>query len=261
MPNNWNAGAADEKMSPPHFEARKAHLMAEVRRAQGEGHRSRTVVRRPAVLIAVALAAAVTAVPAIGVIAVIRDVFEGSSPTPQVQEHFRIWDDVAVSTAQAADATNALSHMPFVRAADVHGILALDADEATLYLWGANGDDGKHCWLIDIEQPGGTTADSFIKFGPSGCASTNDVRWFESENVNLPGRVIVLGVVNADATSAELKLSDGSSVRVPVVEHYFLATLSDGQAPQEVVARAADGSVVGDATNDQASRSTSRVGN
>jgi hypothetical protein len=240
--------APEREMPPLHFQARKDHLVREMQRAGSQRHTRgvsfRPLARAPRRYLVVAgaiLAAGAIAVPAFGVINVLRDFFEGAPPTPTVQEHFARWNEAASKIAEAS-ARSSLARLPMVDVTRIHGVLAVTTPDRHLYLWSAPAKDGKECWYIQIANVENVTLSIY---GPSGCDAVNPdpsyMWWTEFPNDYLPSLRIVFGRISGDATSAELMLADGAKLELPVVEHYFLAVIDASAITSDVTAYGADG--------------------
>jgi hypothetical protein len=180
----------------------------------------RRIGRPRALLVAVAVIAVV--VPAaIAFGGVIRDLFEGTPPPPLVQEHFSRWNELALRPPTPAPN----NWFPVVDTSKAHGVLAVETSDGPLYLWAAPSADGRGCWLLQFARdanPNNTV------YGPSGCRtrppSASEIAWSDFVNDSHPSLRILVGEAFGNAASVVVDLADNSTLRLPVIENFFLAT-------------------------------------
>lgn len=247
MTNVFDPPPHERDFPKPYFEARKRHLISEMERIDAPKarrplaalttvlHTNRRLAVGAAVLMCVVLAA-----PALAVVRAVHGMFEGTPPTPIVTQHFELWNTTIARTA-APGARDALSRLPSVDPATIHGVLVDTTDGVPpLYLWSASASDGRDCWFMQIgnEPPDSTP------YGPSGCFARppdRTVRWGAFPNEALPGHTIVFGRTDAATASVELLLADGSIVRAAAAEGFFLATTPADSDIVKVTALDAEG--------------------
>jgi hypothetical protein len=241
-----------------HLEARKQHLIREARLATSERRRRPgstfagvRVSRRYLALVAVLALIALLATPAFGVLGRVRDLFEGTPPTPLVQQHFGLISKMLEKQNKDA-AARAFSPIPQIDPSKIHGLVSVTAPDHQVNLWVApTTDDRGDWWLLQID---GEKDPNNTLYGPSGSFSNNpfethgNIDWTEFGDINLPSMRILLGRVFADATSVDAQLANGATVHLPVVEHFFLALLDEDARTSKITAYDADGKQTGQST-------------
>lgn len=166
------------------------------------------------------------ATPAFGVIGAIRDLFEGTPPTPLVQQHFTKWDELMAK--QSAPPTPAPPPTWTVDTRKVHGVLAVHTSDGPLFLWAAPIDDARQCWLLQFAND--PDPDNTL-YGPSGCDGTIPVDpfridwWGDFAQASHPSVRILVGQARGTAASVVAELADHSTLRAQVVESFFVATI------------------------------------
>lgn len=199
--------------------------------------------RRGRLLLLVGLLAAgviVIATPALGVIGAIRDLFEGTPPTPLVQQHFMTWNGMQ-RRAKHPPHWNQFN----VNASKAHGVLAMRTNDGPVYLWVAPTRSGGTCWLLQFVNHKSTPTEPI---GPSGCLGTtptgSSVGWWgilPSPSVWRSGAGtgpnsfgILIGEAFGDASYVIVESSRRPMLRVPIVEHFFAAVVPGGAAIQKI---------------------------
>ena len=119
--------------------------------------------RRVLVFVVLLMQIALLASPAVGVVGYVRDLFEGTPPTPLVQQRFNQWDEAM------ATLPNHPPHRPGnwdVDTSKVHGVIAVQTPDGPLYLWAAPiREGGGQCWLLQFANDS-NPEDTL--YGPSG---------------------------------------------------------------------------------------------
>jgi hypothetical protein len=235
---------------PPHPVGRDRHRQ---RRWIWLGSRKRVLVAAAAVLVA-----AVAAGAALGGVQQVLDWFQGTPPTPAVQQEYTHWNAAADARNYALARANMAADAPTVDMKTVHGILALQLDTGPAYLWSGDVSDGGTCWLVQIsdQSVGGEPASSNGCMTAAQLASSSVI-----EGISAPdGSLVMLGRA-PNATTASLALSDGTTVTVPVVEDYFLASMPSGESAQDLTTYNAAGDQVASASvPDSVTTTTTRIG-
>jgi hypothetical protein len=227
-----------------HLAVRRHHLLAEIER---DSRRSPVRRRRGlyALIATAAAAAAVVATPALGVI---RDLFEGSPPTPAVQRHF-VQSNNATQGIAAAPPPGL--KLPFADTGQVHGVIAIATDAGPLNLWAAPvGNDGRECWLLQFAND--HNEDDTV-YGPSGCdirtPVANEITWSDYPAAAHPGIRILVGQAFGNVATVNVAMSNGALVKLPVIEHFFLAAATSDATPTTITSYNAKGITVGQSTH------------
>ncbi len=196
------------------FEARRRRLGRRARRV----HTGRADAMRCSSPRSLALLVVPTAVALHGRIA---DLFQGTPAPPAVSSSFGGMN----KTHDLAARKGFGAKFPQAEVAKAHGVLEVQTSDGPLDLWAAPSDQGGQCWWIDFANdpvlPGG-------RFGFGGCdrGSTlgSDIApgdiWVEPH----PTLMTLYGQVTPPAARVEAELTDGSMLRLPVVEGFFLGT-------------------------------------
>jgi hypothetical protein len=224
--------------------------------ARGDGwedvlHRARRTRRRYAV-ITVAVAALLL-VPA-GL--ALRAVFQGTPAPPAVQTWF----------ADALTQKGFGNRFPHADVSQAHGVLEVQTPDGLEDLWVAPNDQNGACWFIDFaEDPPGPDG----QYGFGGCypfasfalgrsrEGAYGVLWPSTFRrlqsgidwgavwIHLhPTLQTLWGRLTVAATRVEVDLANGSTLHLPVVESFFLASLSQDDRVTEIRAYDDSGAVV-----------------
>jgi hypothetical protein len=202
--------------------------------------------RRHILAAAVAVVVAgVAAGAALGGVQQVLNWFEGTSPNATVQQDYIQWKAAAAARNYALANANMAADAPTVDLSTVHGVLALQLTNGPAYLWSGDLSDGGACWLVQVsgESAGADLASAGDCITSQQAGTTSLVEVLSSAD----GSLLVLGRA-PNATTASLATSDGTTINVPVVEGYFLASLTSGDTPQDLTTYDASGNQVGHET-------------
>ncbi|MFL5960811.1 MAG: hypothetical protein ACJ75G_11160 [Gaiellaceae bacterium] len=190
--------------------------------------------RRRYIAIVVAVAALVL-VPATW--AAIR-AFEG---TPAPQPVRKAFDFSNQATAKAAKYLG--RQLPQADLDKAHGVVQVQTKAGPLDLWAAPSTQGGTCFFVGYEAD---MLGSDLQLGTSGCLQGNEpplaASTFFSE---LPEPWIVYGWATGAETTVEMKLEEGPTLTLPVVEHYFLGAIPNGSVLESVTGYDAAGNTIG----------------
>ena len=197
--------------------------------------------RRRRVWYAVAAAAVVTALvgtPAFGLGGRIADWFRGSPAPEHVKE--------GLGGMNTPEEVRSLFAGPGVRADDARGVVALETEHGTAYLWAAPTDRG--AWCTYVQLPDVPTGDGFAASSSMTCPEqpvdpeTVELG-VELEPFGAGSASILSGVAGSRVASLDLAFRDGDTVPVPLVDGFFLFQ-PPRVAPATLVARSQDGAVL-----------------
>jgi hypothetical protein len=181
--------------------------------------------------------------------------FEGTPAPPEISTNFSFYNKMAdYAVQQGFSGMNV--HADVSKA---HGVIEIQTADGPEDLWVAPNDQGGQCWFIDFANdpvgssggmPGGGGCDRpATTMGP---INPEGPDWTYEH----PSLLTVDGSVSVDAATVRITFHDGSTLTLPVVEHWFLGSLArpaqDGDAKlAEVQAFDADGNQVADWTPPQ----------
>jgi hypothetical protein len=191
-----------EELVPP-FEPQTGGWADVLRRAR------RT--RRRYALVTVALAALLLVPAALA----LHGIFQGTPAPP------------AVSTAfTEVTKQGFLERFPHADVAQAHGVLEVQSSDGPEDLWAAPNDQGGQCWFIDwADDPPGPDG----QYGFGGCYPVpggQNIDWGAVWVQPHPALQTLWGHLNVQATRVEADLANGSTLHLPVVENFFLASLA-----------------------------------
>jgi hypothetical protein len=195
-------------------------------------HRARRGQRR---YVAVVVAISALALASCSWVAV--RAFEGTPAPPPVRKIFEFSNQ-----ASAAAAKRIGRKFPQAKVDKVHGVLQVQTEDGPLDLWAAPATRGRSCFIVGAESdlvanlPIASSGGCVPRHPPVIGAGTY-------QGSDHP-YAVVFGYATGSAT-AEVKLWSGRTVRLPVVEHYFLGALPIGSAVESVTGRDASGKIVG----------------
>jgi hypothetical protein len=192
-----------QELVPP-FEPR-ADGWSDVLRRAGRARRRYAVV-----------AAGIAALLLVPTSLALRALFQGTPAPPAVRTVFADW-----FTRQGF-----ASRYPQADVSQAHGVLEVQSPDGPEDLWVAPNDEGGQCWFIDwANDPPGPDG----QFGFGGCYPVpvkEAIDWGASWVPSHPTAQTLFGHVNDPATRAEIDLASGSTLHLPVVEGFFLASLA-----------------------------------
>ena len=206
--------------------------------------RAHTTRRRYAALAVTALALLLvpTAVALRGEIA---DLFQGTPAPPAVSTSFEANNKVADMATQKGFGDK----FPHADVSQAHGVIEIQTPDGPQDLWAAPNDRGGKCyfidWANDAPGPGG-------QFGFGGCSRSSPpssgIGWGSIWGYLHPDLLTVYGQVYVSAAGVDVRLADGSTVTLPVVEDYFLGSLAKGAKVEGITAYDQSGKVVATST-------------
>jgi hypothetical protein len=221
----------DEYM--PSFAGEPAEWPDVLRRAA----RNRPYRRR---LLIAALAVGLVAAPvAIAFGSKLVDLFEGTPPTPAVQQDYITFNGSLTPAIQSKFAVHP------VDLSQIHGVIAIQTSDGPVYLWSAPEHGGGACFFVEYADELAPAA--------GGCATAASPN---PKNI-LPGSYwtrshaslqIVYGYTYSGATSVEVDLTNGSTLQLPVTEQYFLAAIDANARVSRILSYDAQHNQVGEAT-------------
>lgn len=189
--------------------------------------------RRTRVFLAVGLAGLVLVPAAVAFGSKIADMFEGTPAPPEVSTNFTAFNAMASLSTQQGFAENT----PHADVSKAHGVIEIQTADGPEDLWAAPGDDGGTCYFIDFanDPPGPTGKLGFGGCNPSPPPASN-INWSADWMVSHDLLLTFSGSVFVDAATVKLALDDGSTVTLPVVEGFFLASLDKGATVEQITA-------------------------
>lgn len=185
--------------------------------------RARRARRRYAAV--VATVAALVLAPAAWAI---TQAFEGKPAPPAVKSNFRAWNTMGTKFAKALGRKE-----PKAIVRKAHGVIQVQTADGPLDLWAAPASDGGTCYFVGWESEVHKTR----ALGESSCipASVEHARSAaHSLNISWGGDYVhreyevVKGYAYRGATTVRLRLSDGRTKTLPVVEGLFLGAIRRG---------------------------------
>lgn len=177
--------------------------------------------RRP--VVGIALVAALLASAGVAVAAGFG-AFEGTPAPPNISTTFTRLNSMADQAVQQGIA----GKYPQADVSRAHGVLEIQTPDGPEDLWVAPSDQGGECFFIDWANDPPQQNGSQYGFG--GCqppwATSNPVippgvSWIEGH----PNLLTVDGSVAVDAASVKIAFADGSTMTLPVVEHFYLGSI------------------------------------
>jgi hypothetical protein len=126
-----------------------------------------------------------------------------------------------------------------------HGVVAMRTADGPIYLWAAPTRDGGTCWLLQFIKHKNSPNEPL---GPNGCRGSaparRSIQWWgilPSPSV-WGGRVgtspsafgILIGQAFGDASYVTVASSQHALLKVPVVEHFFLAVVAPEATPHKI---------------------------
>lgn len=178
--------------------------------------------RRRSVVLAVAAAALVVAPAAYAVVRA----FEGRPAPPQIRSGFSQSNRMADLMNRFAIKRGFHLREPHALVSTAHGVLQVQTSVGPLDLWAARSTSGGFCWFVDYEADlksgrpplGGGGCD---QGSPPPSKITYSTEWM----LKHPAIQQLMGRVFVRARSVRVQLSDGSAVKLPVAEGFFLGSI------------------------------------
>jgi len=234
----------------------------------GRAHRT----RRRYALIAATVAALLLVPTAVALRGRIAELFQGTPAPPAVASSFEANNRVADLATQ----NGFYSGFPHAEVSQAHGVLEVETGDGHEDLWVAPSDRGGQCYFVDFANDPPVRG---RQYGFGGCYPTPrglvlgvaSQVWVAGPPQEWPGSSTapaheplidwgavwvaphpalrtLWGHVSVPADSVEVLLSDGSLSRLPVVEGFFLASLSRDVTVREIRAYDASGTEVATAS-------------
>jgi hypothetical protein len=166
----------------------------------------------------------------------ITDLFQGTPAPPAVSTSFEANNRMADMATRKGFGEK----FPHADVSKAHGVLEVQTSDGPEDLWAAPDDQGGQCWWVDFandpDGPGG-------KYGFGGCDTTGSASKIDPGVVWVAPHATLLtlwGRVYVPADAVVVRLQDGSSLTLPVVEGGFLASLDYGDRLERVTAYEGD---------------------
>ena len=202
--------------------------------------RAHTTRRRYAAL-AVAALALLLVPTAVALRGQIADLFQGTPAPPAVSTSFQTNNKAADMATQKG-----FGHkFPHADVSQAHGVIEIQTADGPQDMWVAPNDQAGKCWFIDWANdapgPGG-------QFGFGGCyppwPASSDINWGSIWVYPHPDLLTVYGYVLAPAARVDVRLADGSTLTLPVVEGGFLGSMPKGAEVERITAYDDSGNAV-----------------
>lgn len=163
--------------------------------------------------------------------------FEGTPATPQVHRAF------VISNRLTAEASKKLGkEFPQAKVDEVHGVLQVHSPGWLLDLWAAPSTEGGTCFFLDWQRE---AAQSLLPSGTGGCLESRAPPLVAATFQGGPFRYAGLyGWARGPEATVRVVLTNGRTVTLPVVEHFFLGMVPSGIEPASLTGRDAHGHVV-----------------
>ena len=235
----------DEYM--PTFAGEPSEWVDVLCRAGHRPHRRRFLIpNRRRLLIATAVAALVVIPAALAVGSNLVDLFEGTPATPAIQADYINFNRSVTEGLRNRFSATAENGVRPVDLSQIHGVIAIQTSEGEVDLWSApEQGGGGACFVVQYADGIGP--------GSGGC----DPATTPNADSILPGNYwtrshaslqIIYGYTYGGATSVEVDLTDGSTVRLPVTEQYFLAAIDTNAHLSRITSLDAQNNEVGQKT-------------
>jgi hypothetical protein len=194
--------------------------------------RSRRARRR--YVLAVAAAAALLLVPtAVALRGEITGLFQGTPAPPAVSTSFESSNRMADYATQRGFG----DRFPHADVSRAHGVLEVQTSDGPEDVWAAPDDQGGQCWWVDFANdpagPGGKYGYGLCDTNPPDAPDIEPgLTWLEPH----PSLMTLFGLVHVQADRVVVRLKDGSTLTLPVVEGAFLASVDKGAQLDHVAA-------------------------
>jgi hypothetical protein len=183
--------------------------------------------------LAAAVAAAVVVVPTgVALGGEIASLFQGTPAPPAVSTSFEANNRVADMATQKGFGDK----FPHADVSRAHGVLEIQTPDGPEQVWAAPNEQGGNCWWVDFANDPVVNGNQ-LGFGT--CVTGEQSRTIE------PGitweephaaLATLFGLVHVQADRVVVRLKDGSSRTLPVVEGAFLASLHEGAQLDHITA-------------------------
>lgn len=188
--------------------------------------------RRRYVLVAAAAVALLVVPTAVALRGEITSLFQGTPAPPAVSTIFAFGNHMADMATQKGFG----DRFPHADVSEAHGVLEVQTPDGPERVWAAPNDHGGNCWFVDFAndpapngvQPGFGECD----YGEQDASISAGVLWQESH----AALSTLFGHVRTQADRVVVRLQDGSTRTLPVVESVFLASLDEGARLEHITA-------------------------
>jgi hypothetical protein len=197
--------------------------------------------RRRYVLVAAAAVALLLVPTAVALRGEITSLFEGTPAPPAVSNTFEGGNRIADLATQKGFG----DRFPHADVSRAHGVLEIQTVYGPQDLWAAPNDRGGTCWFWDFAndeptEPGGAQPGSGACDNGGHRASIGTSIGWELAH---PAISTLFGLVDVRADRVVVRLQDGSTRTLPVVEGAFLASLDKGARLEHITAYDGDDQV------------------
>lgn len=204
--------------------------------ARAHATRSRYVV------LAVAALALLLVPTAVALRGRISDLFQGTPAPPAVSTSFEAGNKVADMATRKGFG----DEFPHADVSQAHGVVEIQTPDGPQDLWAAPNEQGGTCWFVDwANDPVGPDGQ---QFGFGGCdpspAPASHINWGSVWGYSHPDLITVWGHVFVPADSVHVRLDDGTTTTLPVVEGAFLGSFRKGAQVESLTAYDGSGNVV-----------------
>jgi hypothetical protein len=195
--------------------------------------------RRRYALLGAALVALLLVPTAVALRGQIANLFQGTPAPPSVSTSFESNNRIADMATQKGFG----DRFPHADVSKAHGVIEVQTSEGPEDLWAAPNDQGGNCWWVDFandpEGPGGKLGFGTCDTNHLSAAIEPGVTWVEQH----PTLATLMGLVHVNADRVVVRLKDGTTVTLPVVEGAFLASLDKGAQLHHITAYKGDDEV------------------
>jgi hypothetical protein len=198
--------------------------------------------RRRYALVGAAIAALLLVPTAVALRGQIADLFQGTPAPPAISSSFEDNNKMADYATQQGF----VHRFPHADVAKAHGVLEVQTSDGPEDLWAAPNDQGGQCWFVDFaNDPPGPDG---RQYGFGGCYDStppaSNIAWGAVWVEPHPTLFTLSGHVFVPAVRVEVRLEDGSTRTLPVVEGFFLESLDKGAQVSQISAYDASGDEV-----------------
>jgi hypothetical protein len=189
--------------------------------------------RRRYALVAAAAVALLLVPTAVALRGEVTSLFQGTPAPPAVSNTFEGGNRIADLAAQKGMG----ARFPHADVSRAHGVLQIQTIYGPQDVWAAPNDHGGTCYFVDYAndeptepgaQPGGGSCDS----GEQDATIGTSLGW----ELAHPDVSTLFGLVRTQADRVVVRLKDGSTRTLPVVEGAFLASLDKGAKLDHITA-------------------------